>query len=78
MCVNVCVCVHTSWLKGGVVIGVGCCKKAQNIQMDSQICTRFSGKVGHEPKDNCFTVQAKWQKGGVSVGVACNRKVHNF
>ncbi len=31
--------------------------------MDSQTCTRFSGKVGHEPKDSWLTVRANWQKG---------------
>ncbi len=30
--------------------------------MDSRICTRLSGNVGHEPKDS------------VAVGVACNKK----
>ncbi len=53
MCVlvKVFVCVHANWPKGGVVMGVAYCKNVQNFQMDSQTCTRFSGKVGHEPKD---------------------------
>ncbi len=44
--------------------------------MDSQTCTRFSGKVGHEPKDSWLTIWANWQKGGMAVGVACNKKAH--
>ncbi len=52
MCVKVCVCVHTNGLKGGVVMEVAYCKKVHNFQMDSQTSTRFSGKVGHEPKDS--------------------------
>ncbi len=44
--------VHANWLKGGIAMGVVYCKKVQNFQMDSQTCTRFSGKVGHEPKDS--------------------------
>ncbi len=54
MCVKVCVCVcvHANWLKGDVAMGVAYCKKVQHIQMDSQTCTRFSGKVVHEPKDS--------------------------
>ncbi len=49
--VKVCVCVHVNWLKGGVAVGVDC-KKVHNFQMDSQTCTKFSGKVGHELKDS--------------------------
>ncbi len=33
-------------------MGVAQCEKANNFQMDSQTCTRFSGNVGHEPKDS--------------------------
>ncbi len=46
MCVCVCVWVwvHANWLKGGVVRGVAHCKRAHNFQVDSQTCTRFSGK----------------------------------
>ncbi len=47
VCVKVCVCVHVSWLKGGVAIGVACYKKVHNIQIDSQTCTRLSAKVGY-------------------------------
>ncbi len=34
-------------LNRGEAIGVAYCKKVHNFQMDSQTCTRFSGKVGH-------------------------------
>ncbi len=30
---------------------VASCKKAQNFEKDSQVCAKFSGKVGHEPED---------------------------
>ncbi len=53
-------------------MGVADCKKAPYFQMDSQICIRFNGKVGHEQKDSRLTVRAYWQKGGVTV--ACNKK----
>ncbi len=49
---KVCICVHASLLKVGVAMGVVYCKIAHNFQMDSQACTRFSGKFGHEPKDS--------------------------
>ncbi len=52
VCVKVCVCVHANWLKGGVEMGVAYSKKEHNFRMDSQYYTRFSGKVGHEPKDS--------------------------
>ncbi len=70
--------VRTDWLKRGVAMGVACCKKAQSFQMDSQTCTRFSGKVGLEPKESSKTIQVNWQKGGVAVGVACNEKARIF
>ncbi len=65
---SVFVCVHPSWLKGGVVTGVDYCKKAHNFQTDSQTCTRFSGQVGHEPKDSWLIVRTDWQKGGRGSG----------
>ncbi len=52
VCVKVCVCVHANWLKEGMAMGVACCKKGHNFQMDSQTCTGFSGKVDHEPQDS--------------------------
>ncbi len=52
VCVKVCVCVHANRLKEGVALGVTYCKKVHNFQMDSQTWTRFSGTVGHEPKDS--------------------------
>ncbi len=52
MCVKVCVCVHASCLKGGVTMGVVYGKKGHDFHMVSQTCTRFSGNVGHEPKDS--------------------------
>ncbi len=48
--------VHANWPKGAVAVGVAYRKKEYNFQMDSQICTRFSGKVGHRPKDTGLTV----------------------
>ncbi len=42
---------------------VACFKKVHNFQIDLWTCTRFSGNVGHEPKDSRLTVQANWQKG---------------
>ncbi len=38
--------------KGDVVMGVAYFKKMHTVQMGSQTCTRFSGKVGREPEDN--------------------------
>ncbi len=52
VCVKACICVHANWLKGGVVMGVAHCKKVHNFRMDLHTWTRFSGKVGHEPKDS--------------------------
>ncbi len=52
VCVKVCVCVDANWLKGSVIMGVSYCDKAHNFRMDSQTCTRFSGKVGHEQQDS--------------------------
>ncbi len=57
--VQVCVFVHVSGLKGELAVGVACCKKLHNFQMDSQTCTGFSGKVCHELKDSWLTVWAK-------------------
>ncbi len=50
--VQVCIYVHVIWLKGGLAMGVASCKMAHNFQMNSQISTRFNGKVGYEPKDS--------------------------
>ncbi len=48
----VCVCLWLCQLAtGGVAVGVASFEKVHNFQMDSQTCTRFSGKVDHEPKD---------------------------
>ncbi len=44
---RVCVCVHANWLWEWPIA-----KKAHNFQMDSHTCTKFSGKVGNEPKDS--------------------------
>ncbi len=52
VCGKVCACVHAYLQKGGVAMGVAYCKKVHNFQLDSQTCTRFSAKVGHEPKDS--------------------------
>ncbi len=52
MGVCVCVCVHVNCRKGGVTMGVAYCKKVHNIQMDSQTCTGFIGKVAHESMDS--------------------------
>ncbi len=52
MCVNVCVSAHAHLAKRGLGNGAGVLKKAHNIQVDSQTCTRLSGKIGHEPKDS--------------------------
>ncbi len=52
VCLKVCVCVLANWLKGDVAMGAAHGKNVQNFHMDSQTCTRFSGKVGHEPKDS--------------------------
>ncbi len=49
-----------------------------DFPVDSQTCTRVSGKAGNEAKDSGLTVQANWQKGGVAVGEAYNKKAHNF
>ncbi len=75
---QMCVCVHANWLKGGVAMGVTYCKKVLIFHMDLQTCTRCSGKVCHEAKDSWLTVRATGKKGGVAVGVAGNTKMHNF
>ncbi len=50
--VKVCVYVHANLLKGGVAMEAARFKRVHNFQMDSQTCTRYSGKVGYEPKDS--------------------------
>ncbi len=52
VCVKVCVCVRANWTKWGVAMGVAYCKKDPTFLKDSHTCTRFSAKVGHEPKDS--------------------------
>ncbi len=52
VCVWLCVCVCVFTPVAGVVMGVAFCQKVHNFQMDSQICTKFSGKVDYEPKDS--------------------------
>ncbi len=52
-------------------MGVAYYKQVHNFQMDSQTCTRFSGKVGSWAK-------VRQKKGGVGVGMACNKKANNF
>ncbi len=49
MCEGACLC-SCQLLNGAT--GQAFYKKVFNFQMDSHICTRFSGKVGHEPKDS--------------------------
>ncbi len=63
--------------ESGVAIVLARCIKAHNFQMDSQTCTKFCEKVGHEPKDRWLSVQANWQKGTVAVGVDSNKKAYN-
>ncbi len=51
VCVKMCAGVHANLFQKGVAMGVFYRKKVQkNSQIDSQTCTRFSGKVGHESK----------------------------
>ncbi len=50
----VCLC-ERSWSSSwpfAVSMGVAYCKKVHNCRMDSLTHTRFSVKVGHEPKDS--------------------------
>ncbi len=47
-----CACVHANWLQGAVEMGVAYGKRVHNFQMGSETCTRFTAKVGHEPKDS--------------------------
>ncbi len=49
VCVSVCSCELTT---KATAVGGLLQIKANNFQIDSQTCTRFSGKVGHEPKDS--------------------------
>ncbi len=70
MCVKLCVCVHASWLKGGVAVGVTHCKKALNFQMDSQTCTRFIAKADHVQKDSCLGQLAIRRAVGVASVIA--------
>ncbi len=54
VCVGVCVGVgvcYANWIRGGMEMGVAYCK-THNFLIDSQTCTRFSGKVGHESKNS--------------------------
>ncbi len=51
VCNGVCLCL-CKLAKRGVAIAVVYYKNAHNFQMDSQTCTRFSGKVVHEPEDS--------------------------
>ncbi len=68
VCVWRCVFVFMPIPKGGVAVGVAFCKKVHNFQMDSETCTRFSGKVGHEPKDSWLTVLGQLSKRGRDSG----------
>ncbi len=67
MYLKVCVCVHANWLEGGI-LRVTFCEKERHFRMDSQPCTRFSGKTGHEPKDSQLTVRANRIKRGRGSG----------
>ncbi len=69
VCVCVCVCVWRCFFVfltvgwKGCGNGSGLMQNVSNFQMVSQTCTRFSGKISHEPKDSRLTVWANWQKG---------------
>ncbi len=43
--------------------GNGLLQKVHIFQTDSQTWSRFTAKVGHDPKDSWLTVWADWQKG---------------
>ncbi len=64
----VCVCVNAYWLKGGVVMGVAYGKRHITSKWIHMTCTRFRGKVGHEPKDSSLFLWTDWEKKGCGSG----------
>ncbi len=84
MCVCVCEGVYlglNQLAKGGVAMRGAYSKKVHNFQMDSQTCTRFSVKFGHEPRER-GSGSDLLQKGAhmhahTSIGPGLPRPFHN-
>ncbi len=68
VCEKMCVCVHASWLKGGVAVGGANCKKVHNFQIDSQTCTDLVEKMvmSQRSADDCSGQLAKRGRGSGS------------